>query len=117
MVEDSRAITIDGREGRLMDVDVAPTWTATCEEWAGLTTFVPLLGDGRRLTADRMVNDSWWLGPGGTPGQPSNPLRIILLDLGDSSVAAIFIAAGRPADQDALLERAMPVVESFRFAD
>jgi len=118
VVKDSQRITLDGHPAHQLDIDVSPTWTAACPDSTDFVSFVPLLGDGRSLAADGTVTDSWWLGIGAAPGsQASSPVRLILADLGGGDVVAIFMAAYQPADQPAFVAEAMPVVESFHFAD
>ena len=116
-VNDQQPTTIGGHDGVMLDLDIAPGWTATCTEWPDDPgPFVPLFTEGGWLKADGSGGDNaYWWGPGGFPGQMNDPERLILLDLGQGDTVAISIDSHQPADQDALVEQAMPIVETFSF--
>ena len=111
-------VTIGGHAGTRLDVDIAQDWTGTCPEWTDSGPFVPLFGDGDSAAADGTVSDGYWFGVGwGTPCERSDPIRLIILDLGDGDVSVILIDAEIAADQAKFVEQAMPIVETFAFAD
>ena len=116
VVRDQQPVTIGGYSGQMLDLDVAPTWTATCPDWeADAGPFVPLFTEGGWLKADGTGGDNaYWWGPGGFPGLTSDPERLILLDL-DGDTLAITIDSNVPDGQEALVETAMPIVETFEF--
>jgi hypothetical protein len=98
-------ITIGGLSGKMVDLSVSPTWTATCPY-----AYSP----GLRLV-------STLSGPEATGGidwnvQGEGRTRIIALDLGDGRALVIDIEAQNKADYDALLPDAMQVVNTFTFA-
>ena len=102
-------ITIGDYVGKMVDIDIAPTWTATCAEVKDAGPFVPLLTD------PNWDNDPYWWGSGGTPGSTLDPMRLIFLDIGNGDTVAISIDSQDPAGLPALIDQAMPIVESFRF--
>lgn len=97
-------ITVGGLSGRVVDLSVQPTWTATCEY--AYTAGLPLVSTFYGATAG---NDFDWniQGEGRT--------RIIALALGDGRALVINIEAQNKADYDALLPGAMEVVNTFTF--
>jgi hypothetical protein len=86
-------IEIDGHPGRWVDLRVDPERTSECEE---LEFVKP--SDG---------------GPVAIVGKERQ--RLVLLDLGQGDVAGIRIFSRDPADFDAFVADAMPVIESFEF--
>lgn len=124
VVSEPEAITIGGHPGMQLDIDIAPTWTATCLDWEGASPLVPLFTDGGRVLEDGK-GEGWWWGPGGWKGQTSDPFRIILLDIGGGDTVLIEMHSARsddparhdPEGQAALVAEAMPIVETFVLAD
>jgi len=113
-------ITVDGRDGLVMDVDLAPTISEPCREAMGGAPGVPLFADASGIDENGMyVPDStvgtWesWVGYT-CPACTSDPKRLILLDL-DGQPLLIILDSAEPADQDAFVEEAMPIVDSFEF--
>ena len=88
-------ITIDGHQGKWLDLRRNPTWTKTCA------------GSG----ADSLVT---FLNPGIAVGEDQR-VRLILLDLGGGDVVATGIWTRDQATLDAFIPEAMPVIESFTF--
>lgn len=97
-------ITIGGLTGRMVDLSVSPTWTATCPY--AYSPGLPLV--------------STFAGPEVSSGpdwniQGEGRTRIIALDLGDGRALVIDIEGQNQANYDALLPGAMDVVTSFTF--
>lgn len=97
-------ITIGGLTGKMVDLSVAPTWTATCTY--AYSPGLPLV--------------STFAGPDANAGpdwniQGEGRTRIIALDLGDGRALVIDIEGQNQADFEALLPGAMEVVTSFTF--
>ena len=97
-------VTIGGRAGQMIDVKVAPEWTATCADYPGQAPLA-LMFTQIGTPPDTY---SWGIGQGQTD-------RIILLDLGEGQVVLIGITTNRPGAFDALVAEAMPIIESFEF--
>jgi hypothetical protein len=98
-------ITIDGHAGQMVDVSIAPSWTGGCP---GDPERVLLLFTERGRDMTGSGNDQWavW---------KTDKTRIVLLDLGDGDVVLIDLVARDPANFDALMDEAMPIVESLMF--
>lgn len=105
----SQPVTIDGHPGRSIDLTLAPTGAHTCTGDPGPS--VQLFTTFRRDTGN---NHDFGIGAG-------EQIRVILLDLDKDHVAAIFIDDGSsdhvadPARFQALVDAAMPIVESMHF--
>ena len=98
-------ITIDGHAGQMVDVSIAPSWTGGCP---GDPERVLLLFTERGRDMTTSGNEQWavW---------KTDKTRIVLLDLGGGDVVLIDIVARDPANFEALVAEAMPIVESFTF--
>ena len=94
-----QAITIGGRTGKMLDLQVAPNWSGTCA-WSD--------GKGAALIVSATTTGPAF-GTGGTGRD-----RYIFLDVG-GSVVAIDIGTPTDAGHEAFLAQAMPIVESIRF--
>jgi len=99
-------ITIGGRPGTMLDLTLRASWSKSCP------------GDSTPEVA--------LLGPSGTPINGwgfgiarGERVRLVLLDLGGGHVTGIAIddwpAVGAPSGFQALVDAAMPVIQSFRF--
>jgi hypothetical protein len=98
------AVTIGGYAGRMLDLELAASWTGGCVGPAGPVVGIPIVVEAGQA-----------LGPsiGLVPGQP---VRLILLDLTGGRTLAIAIqdvGTPGPAHFQALVAEVMPVVESF----
>ena len=96
------AVTIGGLSGLMVELSVAPTWTATCPYAA--TPGQPLVSTFSAPTAGDGID--WNI-------QAEGRTRVILLDLPDGHALVIDIEGQNKADYDALLPEAMQVVNSF----
>jgi len=101
-------VTIDGVEGQVVDLQLAPDWQGGCEAPEGPVVGVPLLvGAG--------------LGQGPTLGiGPDHPIRLVLLDVGRGRTMSIAMVLGEPSEAakfEAWVNATMPVVEGLRFHD
>ena len=97
------AVTIGGLAGETLDVRLDPNWTRTCSFSNGQPTvqlFTNGLGDP----------DNFDWGVAGT-----GRLRLFLLDLPDGRSMLIDIEATDEASWNALIAKAMPIVQSFQF--
>lgn len=95
-------VTVDGLEGQLIDLRLAPDWTGACLAPEGLIVGVPIL-----------VAAGTGVGLG-----PDHPLRLILLDLGGGRTMSIAIQhVGPPQSSpfDEQLAEVMPIIEGFEF--
>lgn len=114
VLTDRSTITVDGHEAIVLDVDLAPGWTAFCDAW-GYTSrpnVVPVgYGSALKPEGGFMDNTAYW------EDAILGPLRMILLDLGPDDPMLIEIWSSDPAKQAAFVEQAMPIVESLHFAD
>jgi hypothetical protein len=98
----STAITIDGHRGQWVDVRVSSTWKKSC-------------GTETRPIAAFLTS----------PGEPSSSdvfgivagerVRLVFLDLGDGDLVQIHVYSSDPARFDALVQEAMPIIESLKF--
>jgi hypothetical protein len=100
------AVTIGGMEGQLLDLHLAPSWTAACEAPEGPVVGMPILVEAGSTT-----------GPVAGIGRDI-PLRVILLDLGGERTMAIVIFTLEPTQSSTFEDRVaevMPVIEGFEF--
>jgi hypothetical protein len=95
-------ITIDGHRGQMLDVRVNPSWTRSC----GTDTepIAAVLAEAGS-SPDKEV----FAIAGG------DRVRLILLDLGDGDIVLIDVSSSDPARFDALVQQAMPIIETFKF--
>ena len=100
------AVTIGGRDGRLLDLRLAPSWTGGC------------------ISQDVQIAGVTILRVGGSVAGPivglakDQPLRLILVRLTDERTLAIAlfdIGPSRPSTFEAHLAMLMPIVHSFEF--
>ena len=101
-----RNVTIAGHQGRLLDLQLDPSWAAGCLDSSGPIVGMPILHMGGSLAGPVV---------GLTTDQP---VRIILLDIGGSQTLAIVIAAPteqKASDFEPKVAAAMPIIESFGF--
>jgi hypothetical protein len=115
-VEFGLEITVGGFPARLLDVRVLPD-APRCAAVADSGPVVPLFADAEQIAADGSIGEGWAYGMGGYPGLEQDPLRLLLVDLGVDDVLLIVVDAMRPEEQDAFVERAMPIVESLAVRD
>jgi hypothetical protein len=101
-----QAITIDGHDGRMIDISIAASHAQTC---GFPRPVVGLLSEG--VGAAGSVGDQPYVVGILAPARQ----RLIFLDLGDDRVVAILIRAVDPDRFDDFLAEAMPIVESFHF--
>jgi hypothetical protein len=97
-------ITIGGLNGKMVDLSVSPTWTASCPY--AYSPGYPLVSTFAGTTANSGFD--WNI-------QAEGRTRIIALDLGDGRALVIDIEGQNKADYDALLPAAMEVVNTFTF--
>jgi hypothetical protein len=104
---DPTRMVVGGRPAIAIDLAIEPAWTRTggCPNDPADTPMVTLL-----VSADGSSGYDWSL-------FGSERMRVILVDLGPGGVLAIAIDTTDPATFDDLLAQAMPIVESFRFAE
>jgi hypothetical protein len=102
-------VSIGGYRGRLLDLEIAPGWKGGCVAPSeGVITSVPILVTASSSPAGGAV----------TAIGPDHPVRILLLDLGDSRSLAIVVFELEPSSRSQwqeLVAEAMPVIESFEF--
>ncbi len=98
-------ITIDGHAGQTVDVTIAPSWTGRCPEVPDRILML-FTETGRDMTGSGLEQPGLWR---------TDKMRIVLLDLGDGDVMLIDLLARDPANFDALIKEAMPIVESLKF--
>jgi hypothetical protein len=95
-----KPITINGRSGLWTDIKLASSWTKLCD-WS----------EGRPASSILYANT-------GLSGVDTrNSERLIVLDIGHGDAAAIEIFAADSNRFDAFVAEAMPIVESFVFAE
>jgi hypothetical protein len=100
------AVTIGGRQGQLLDLQLAASWTGGCSSPEGLKVGVAIL-HGAGVGSGPVVG----LGP-------DHPVRLILLDLTDGrtmAVAIFDIGTSQPSLFEAHVTEVMPIVESLEF--
>jgi hypothetical protein len=95
-------ITIGGLEGRMVDLALADGWTATCP-------FDPT-NPAVAYIVDTIPTEGPFWGIGG-----DNRQRLIVLDHPDVTNVVLLIESADGSTFDALVEAAMPVLESFSF--
>jgi hypothetical protein len=95
-----QAITINGRTGLWADIQLAPGWKNTCD-WHDGSPIAPILYANTGLSSVAMGTRE----------------RLILLDIGDRDAVGIEIFGIDPARWDDYVAGAMPIVESFVFAE
>jgi hypothetical protein len=96
------AITIDGHNGRLMDVGVSPSWKSSCPgETQPIALFLTEAGSGP-------AGDTFSIVAG-------HRARLVFLDLGDGDLAMVAIYSSDLARFDELVAQSMPIIESFTF--
>jgi hypothetical protein len=98
-------ITIDGHAGQMVDVSIAPSWTGGCPEVPDRILLL-FTETGRDMTGSGLEQPGLW---------KTDKMRLVLLDLGDGDVMLIDLLARDPANFDALVTEAMPIVESLTF--
>jgi hypothetical protein len=95
-------ITIDGHTGQMLDIRLSPSWATSCP---GDTDPSAAL-----LTESGFHLDSYVFGL--VRGEEA---RLILLDLGQDDVVGIAVDSSLADRFGELVDRGMPIVESFRF--
>ena len=93
-------VTINGRTGARVDIQLDPSWKKTCP-WFGDTPIKPFL----------------YANTGVDGATETTRLRLVFLDIGHGDTVAVEIAGVDAARWDELLPQAMPIVESFVFAE
>jgi hypothetical protein len=99
-------VTIGGHEGRMLDLQIAPSWTKGCRAPEGPVVGVPIVHQAGSATGPEVGL------------APDQPVRLILLDLADGRTMAVAIFSLGPAQRSEFEERmaeVMPVIESFEF--
>lgn len=92
--------TIDGRAATSFTLDAAADWTGVCP--GETIASVPLFY--------RPDSSHWALPVGDT-------LRVTLIDLGGGHTTAVIVDTANVADLDAFVQEAMPIIETFAFAE
>jgi hypothetical protein len=95
-----KAVTINRRSGLLTDIELAPGWSKPCD-WSSGAAASSILYANTGLS-------------GVESGQRE---RLIVLDIGHGDSVAIEIFAADKSRFDALMASAMPIVDSFVFAE
>jgi hypothetical protein len=103
-VVDRGALRIDGRDARMLDLALDPTYSGTCP-WASGAPFRSLITFAD-LGSDRGV---WGI-------DANERERVVLLDVAPGRVVSIWVD-GSASRFEALVAAAMPIIETFRFAD
>jgi hypothetical protein len=99
-------VTIGGREGQMLDLRLAPSWTKGCRAPEGLIVGVPILHQAGSA-----------MGPAVGLGR-DHPVRLILLDLANGRTMAVVIFSPEPSQPVQFQEQVaevMPIIESFEF--
>jgi hypothetical protein len=99
-------VTIGGHEGRMLDLQIEPSWTKGCRAPEGRVVGVPILHQAGSATLPEVAL------------VPNQPVRLILLDLADGRTMAISIfdlGPSTPSQLEADLADVMPIIESFEF--
>jgi hypothetical protein len=97
-------VSIGGLSGMMIDLAVAPSWTATCEY--AYSVGLPLVSTIVDATPGGGLD--WNI-------QGEGRTRLVFLDLPDGRTVVIDIEAQTKADYDGMLPEAMQVVNSFQF--
>lgn len=92
------AVTVDGFDGRVLDVELKPGWADACGGTAAVFTHQGTIGDQGELDV-----------------RPNDRMRLYLIDVGGGHVMNIAIVVADKAGFDAFLAEATPVVESMTF--
>ena len=99
------AVTIGGKQGQLLDLRLAKSWTGSCHAPEGPVVGLPILNGGGA--------------PGPVVGlSPDHPVRLILLDLGNGRTMAVVIfdlEPSQPVPFQTQVAEVMPIIESFEF--
>jgi hypothetical protein len=101
-------VVIGGLHGDIVDVDIAPSWTQGCTGFDG--PVVELLAE-----SPSSPDSNWWYGTGGAAAGTPDPIRFVLLDLGDGQTVLVTIDTSDPAQQAAWVAEAMPIVQTLTF--
>jgi hypothetical protein len=104
-----RSVRVGDREAVQVDVHVVPGQTESCP---GVDVpFVPVVTEA--------AEDGWDYGIArtGSGADVSDPRRLIFIDIGDGDTVMVSVEAGTQLALDMLLEEAMPIIRSFRFAE
>jgi hypothetical protein len=113
---DSEA-TVGGYPAHVVDIALAPSWTLTCPEWPGAGPVVHLFAEFNPFEEGGAIGAGWAWGAGGNVGLTEDLVRLILVDVGDDDVVIVAVDSMLPDGQAALVEAAMPIVESMTFPD
>jgi hypothetical protein len=109
-VSEPMTVEFGGRPGVMVDLAIAAGSPGSC----GAETPVPIVP----LFLDDDAEPDWGLGIGGQAAVAgSDPQRLIFLDIGQGDTVLIQLDSITEAGFDAFVDEAMPIVESFRFAD
>jgi hypothetical protein len=95
-----QSITIHGRAATWVDAQVDPAWKKTCS-WFGDAPIVPYVYANTGLSS---IAAGW-------------KFRIIFIDIGHGDTVSVEIDSTDVARFDGLIAEAMPIVESFVFAE
>jgi hypothetical protein len=93
-------ITINGRTGQWVDLELDPAWTKSCP-WSDGSPAAPLV----------------YANTGVTGAVGTGKHREFFIDIGHGDTVNVEINGEDPARWDALIAEAMPIVESFVFAE
>jgi hypothetical protein len=99
-------VTLGGLHGYQVDLAIDPKWTGTCPWMNGLPV-IELFVNAQYAKSDQGAFD-WGIGAHAR-------MRLFILDLGADRTLAVDIEAPEQATWDALVPKAMPVVQSFEF--
>ncbi len=107
-------VAIGSLTGRMVDVDVKPTWAKNCPVLDGHGVRqpppVPYIALVRGAVPGGEPADQWEWGPNRPERQ-----RYIFVDIGGGRTVAIVLDAPLPADFDRLVADAMPIVRTMTF--
>jgi hypothetical protein len=116
-IENDSEVTVGGYPGHVVDIAIAPTWTLRCPEVPGAGPVVPLFAEVNPFELDGAIGAGWAWGAGGYTGMDQDLVRLMLVDLGGGDVVIVAVDSMLPEGQAALVEAAMPIIESFSFPD
>lgn len=103
-------ITVGGSAGQWIDVEVAPTWTATCpDDPSGIPTAVILNPRAGAVPTTSGGNATSWRLVG------KERMRLVFVDIGQGDIALICVDATDPTRFETLANEAMPIIESMTF--
>jgi hypothetical protein len=114
-IQTDSEVTVGGYPAHVVDIALEPSWTLMCPEWPGAGPVVHLFAEFNPFEQDGAIGAGWAWGAGGNVGLTEDRVRLILVDLGDDDVVIVAVDSMLPDDQDALVEAAMPIIESFSF--